>query len=272
METSTPGIREAGTQCGIRVQKRGIPSPNQDNYSQKKEKATVPVRAVLFDLDNTLFDFVRAKLKACDAVISCLGSGSRKELLRFFLRDIWRLEDPVIIWEYMNHHGNTSRSEFERCKEIYLSVKKANTYPYPGVSQTLSYLRKNRVALGIVTDSATHIAREKLQLLQISRFFPILVTGEMTGTLKPKSDIFILALQRLCLPPGQVLFVGDSLYRDVHPSLTLGMQTAYAAYGDRNHFDNPCDIYPDYTLYSISDLMNLIPTVNKTIIKCDEKP
>lgn len=257
METYAPGIREEGAEHDIRAEKRDILPEKQNQGSQTGEQTTKPVRAVLFDLDNTLFDFVKAKLKACDAVISCLGSGSRKELLHFFLRDIWRLEDPEIIWEYMNHHGNTSWSEFERCKEIYISVKKANTYPYPGVSQTLSYLHKNQVILGVVTDSKTHIAREKLKLLQVSRYFTILVTGEMTGTLKPESDIFILALQRLCLPPGQVLFVGDSLYRDMRPSLILGMQTAYAAYGDRNRFDNPCDLTPDYTLHSFRDLMSL---------------
>jgi putative hydrolase of the HAD superfamily len=54
-----------------------------------KDKGTNPARritAVLFDMDNTLFDFVEAKIQACDAVNRRLGLDRGRELLFYFLR------------------------------------------------------------------------------------------------------------------------------------------------------------------------------------------
>ncbi len=222
------------------------------------EQYSLPVHAILFDLDNTLFDFVAAKLAACDAVNAYLGVGNREELITFFLRDIWHLEDPAIIREYMNYYGFFSDEQYHTCVHIYETIKKTHTYPYPGVYKTLSLLHKKEIILGVVTDSLTTIAKKKLDILNLCPFITTLVTGEMTGTLKPKSDVFLLALMRLSLLPNEVLFVGDSLYRDISPSSLLGMQTAYAAYGDRNTLDEYCDCLPDFTLFEITDLIDIV--------------
>ncbi|MDD1716568.1 MAG: hypothetical protein LUQ01_06185, partial [Methanolinea sp.] len=45
-----------------------------------------PVRAVLFDMDNTLFDLVAAKQEACRAVVASLPRGRGEELFEYFLR------------------------------------------------------------------------------------------------------------------------------------------------------------------------------------------
>jgi len=52
----------------------------------EKEDTCSKIRAVIFDLDNTLVDFVEAKMKACEAVVKRLGSGNAEELLKYFIR------------------------------------------------------------------------------------------------------------------------------------------------------------------------------------------
>ncbi len=52
------------------------------------------VKAIVFDMDNTLFDFVEAKLKACRAVVEYLGVGDEEELLKYFLRGLQGLRIP----------------------------------------------------------------------------------------------------------------------------------------------------------------------------------
>ena len=44
------------------------------------------IKAVIFDMDNTLFDFVEAKIKAYRAVCGYIGMGDEIELLDYFLR------------------------------------------------------------------------------------------------------------------------------------------------------------------------------------------
>jgi phosphoglycolate phosphatase-like HAD superfamily hydrolase len=36
------------------------------------------IKGVIFDMDNTLFDFIEAKLSACNAIVDCLGAGDLK--------------------------------------------------------------------------------------------------------------------------------------------------------------------------------------------------
>lgn len=49
---------------------------------------------MLFDLDNTLYDFVRVKEEACDAVVAITG-GTRSGLIEEFLFGPWGVESSL---------------------------------------------------------------------------------------------------------------------------------------------------------------------------------
>ena len=51
------------------------------------------IQAVLFDMDNTLFDFLEAKLIACRRIVAHLGAGDAESLLQYFLRETAGFED-----------------------------------------------------------------------------------------------------------------------------------------------------------------------------------
>jgi HAD superfamily hydrolase (TIGR01509 family) len=58
------------------------------------------------------------------------------------------------------------------------------------------------------------------------------------GCIKPSPRPFLSALSSLALAPEEVLFVGDSLERDVRPARSLGMATAWISQnGDREEAD-----------------------------------
>ena len=40
---------------------------------EAKEIGHREIKAIIFDMDNTLFDFVEAKLRACKAVVNCIN-------------------------------------------------------------------------------------------------------------------------------------------------------------------------------------------------------
>jgi len=101
-----------------------------DGFGNRKIKPR-KVKAVIFDMDNTLFDFVEAKLKACKAVVEYLGVGDEEELLKYFLRGIHGFEDLENIADYMLDKGIYNKEKYEECCRIYEEVKLSNIEPLP---------------------------------------------------------------------------------------------------------------------------------------------
>ena len=60
------------------------------------------IKSILFDMDNTLFDFIEAKYAACDAIAEHLGLKDGRELFKYFLRGVYNFEAWENIRDYMN--------------------------------------------------------------------------------------------------------------------------------------------------------------------------
>jgi putative hydrolase of the HAD superfamily len=75
-----------------------------------------------------------------------------------------------------------------------------------------------------------------------------------TGYLKPHHSTFQLALERLQLPPDQVVMVGDLLHADIEPAKALGMRTIWKLNG---RYDLPASPAADYTVHDLNEILSL---------------
>ena len=74
-------------------------------------------------MDNTLFDFVEAKIKACNAVVEHLGlNDDGWELLNYFLRGKHGFENNENIADFMLDKGVYSHEKYKECCRIYEEV------------------------------------------------------------------------------------------------------------------------------------------------------
>ncbi len=234
----------------------------QETDGARNRKVTRKAKAVIFDMDNTLFDFVEAKLKACRAVTEYLGVGDEEELLKYFLRGIHGFEDLENIADYMRDNGVYSQEKYEKCCKIYEEVKLSNIEPYPHVRETLEKLRGMGLKLAVVTDALNGHAISRLRKAGLLHLFDVVVSADMTGKRKPEPDSIKLALQKLGVDAREAILVGDSIRRDIEAGKRLGMFTVYAAYGDRNFFEDKSG-EADFTLREIKLLVNIIHDVAK---------
>ncbi|WP_456467965.1 HAD family hydrolase [Archaeoglobus sp.] len=196
------------------------------------------IKAVIFDLDNTLVDFVEAKVKACRAVINRIGCGDANELLQYFLR--WRhgFESHENIADYLKDKGVYSDELYKECRKIYDEVKLESIRLYPGIKNVLSNLKQKGIKLAVVTDAENGHAISRLQKTDLLKYFDIIISADMTGKRKPEPDSLLLALKKLGVKAEETAIVGDSLRRDIEAGKRLGILTVYAAYGDRNFFES----------------------------------
>lgn len=199
------------------------------------------IKAVIFDLDNTLVDFVEAKIKACRAVVERLGCGDADELLRYFLRSKHGFESHENIADYLRDKGIYSEELYRECCKIYDKVKLENIKLYPGIREVLSSLRQKGVKLAVVTDAENGHAISRLKKAGLEKYFDVIISADMTGKRKPEPDSLLLALKKLEVKAEEAAIVGDSLGRDIEAGKRLGMLTVYAAYGDRNFSESRND-------------------------------
>lgn len=214
------------------------------------------IQAVLFDMDNTLFDFLEAKLIACQRIVEHLGAGDAESLLQYFLRKNAGFEDLENIQDYLQDNELYSEENYAISCALYEKVKVEALVLYPGVIETLQKLKEKRLDIALVTDAQSYNAIKRIERTHIDDYFDTIVTTDMTGAKKPDLKVFLYALDILNIPPSKALFVGDSPRRDIEPARKIGMQTAYAAYGDKK--EKGQKVEADITLSKISEIIDFI--------------
>jgi putative hydrolase of the HAD superfamily len=215
------------------------------------------IKALIFDMDNTLFDFVEAKLRACEAAVACVGRDDNSELVSYFLKDKKDVENLENIARYLRDRNIYTKERFETCCEEYSKIKLATLELYDGVTETLEKLRSSCLKLGLVTDAFKNNTDLRLEKTDLARFFDVIVTAEVTGKKKPDPEPLIYAMEKLGASPKETILIGDSLRRDIEPARKLGMLTVYASYGDRNFFED-LDCHADYVIKSICELLDIV--------------
>ena len=192
-----------------------------------------PVKALLFDMDNTLFDLVGAQIAACDCVVRHLGHDDGDELFSCFLTGSHGFESTENIRQYMQERRIPTNGMYEEACRIYATEKLRHITPYPGVTKTLRAIREMGFPTGIVTDAEKQDATLRLDKCGLSPFFDCMITFDMVGVKKPAPDPFLTALGTISARAGAYPFYRRQPPWDIEPCKKLGIRTVYARYGDR---------------------------------------
>ena len=216
------------------------------------------ITAVIFDMDNTLFDFVEAKLIACAEVIAYLKVPVEPVvLLKYFLRPVHGFESHENIRNFLDDNDRYSENVFTRCCVIYDEEKIAAIKPYPHVAETLSALRERGLKLAVVTDAHNGNALKRLKKAGLEDFFDAVITMDMSGKAKPSPEPFLLSMKKLGVMANETILVGDSIRRDIVPAKALGMFAVHAVYGDRNFHEGERD-EADYVIHGIEEMIGVV--------------
>ncbi|MBW2977506.1 TIGR02253 family HAD-type hydrolase [Candidatus Woesearchaeota archaeon] len=220
------------------------------------------IKAIIFDLDNTLIDFMKMKHIACEEAIDAMidaGLDIPKKKALDILYKVYEkkgLEDPHIFQKFLRKV--TGKVDYKKLAYAIVAYRAARTgflHPYPGTKRVLIKLKEKGLKLGIVSDAPKLKAWIRLVTMKIDDFFDVIVGLEDTGRAKPSRLPFKAAIRELGVKPSSCLMVGDRPARDVKGARKLGMKTCFASYG---YIGKLPKVKADYTINWISDLVRII--------------
>jgi len=225
------------------------------------------ISAVIFDLDNTLVDFMAMKRQAIDAAIHAMRDAGFKLSAEEIRKRIDKIYQQRGI-EFQSVFDELIYNEFSKIDYKILSAgviayrraREAALVPYPHVTMTLMELIRMHVKLAVVSDAPAREAWLRLCYLNLHHMFDVVVTFEDTGKRKPHPGPFRKALDRLKVKPSEALMVGDWAERDVVGAAQGGMKTFFARYGDT--FGTLVS-NADYDIDDVSQVIDIVRKENK---------
>lgn len=229
------------------------------------------IRAVIFDLDNTLTDFMKMKRAAIDAAVDGMIDAGLKLSREEASQQIYRVYDregieyQQVFDLFLNEHlGDVDYKLLTSGIVAYRRARDSYLVLYPHVNLTLMELLKRGLKLAVVSDAPRLQAWMRLAQLQLQHLFSTVVAFEDTGERKPSPKPFERALERLGVTPSEAIMVGDWPERDVVGASKLGIRTAFARYGDTfgtSHSGADFDLNDVFELVEIIDRLNGAPAV-----------
>ena len=201
------------------------------------------VTAVLFDLDDTLFDHAhcaRTALGAIRASHASLSAIDPLQLEQTHSHILEELHGDVAVGRLSLDVARTERfrrlfrsAGFEPDDALSAATAAAYRQSYitsrravEGAAALLEGVRVH-ARVGIVTNNLVAEQREKLRDCGLDRHIDVLIASEEAGVSKPDAAIFALALERLGCAAHEAVMVGDSWENDIVGAQSAGIRAVW---------------------------------------------
>jgi putative hydrolase of the HAD superfamily len=224
--------------------------------------------AVIFDLDETLFD--------------------RRGSLRLFLADqfnrlipsqIQNIDQAINVFLKLDNRGMTPKLDVYQALlesvgiddnaltttlfDDYEQNASQHARAFDGMDAMFEDLNALEVKTGIVSNGQTHIQLRSLQALGLDRKVDIYLISESEGLRKPEPEIYLRATRKLGVDPAHCIFVGDSPTADIAGASRVGMKTIWFPNGAK--WPENLAPRPDAEIQSLSEVGAVIRDIFKTL-------
>lgn len=232
-------------------------------------------KAVLFDLDDTLYDYHFAHSRALNAVYPVLAKEikiSRKKFLELYdmskneikneLAGTASSHNRVLYFQRIieKTHNTIEPKIILKLSNSYWNTFLKNMKIGKGVINTMKELQKKKIKIAIVTDLTAQIQLRKIEKLGLTKYIDYLVTSEESGGEKPNSIMFLLALNKLGILASEAIMVGDNLVADIEGSNSVGIDsvaiTKKKIRADREDYKKP-----NFVIKEIPEVLEILKEV-----------
>jgi FMN phosphatase YigB (HAD superfamily) len=230
-------------------------------------------RALILDLDNTLYSWIDSFAPSFRAQVHVLAKGlgvSEEELVADF-QEIYNAHGTVEYPQAVEDLRLWTRYEvaekfrldlIARAGKVFSIVYRRNLKLYPHVAEVLEWAKEQGISIIGLSDALEHWACFRLRSLGIERHFhglytwhrewfnnrrtiksPIRRRVQLSGTeLKPNVDAIERVIRDFAVDRGTSFMVGDSLAKDIVVAQRAGLNDVWARYGTEPKAENRATI------------------------------
>lgn len=214
-------------------------------------------RLVMFDLDGTLIDSVPDLAAAVDRMLLQMGRPpAGLEAVRHWVGNGAQVLVRRALAGGLDHDA-VDDALAEQGLALFMEAYGQShdlTVIYPGVRDTLRWLRKRGVEMALITNKPERFVGPLLDQMKIGRYFRWIIGGDTLPQKKPDPAALLFVMKMAGVRPEQALFVGDSR-SDVLAAKAAGVKCVGLTYG-YNH-GRPID--EESPSLVIDDMRALLP-------------
>ncbi len=212
-------------------------------------------KVILFDADETLFDFKKAEKEAFKNSMLELDIEYDENYHFATYKEIntaiWKeLEEGLITQEKLKTERfkrlidkldmTFDENDFAN---IYMTHLGNGSFLFDGAMELIEDL-SSKYILSIVTNGLTSVQERRLKKSTIAKHFKDIVISESIGISKPNPDIFEHAINNLgTFNKDEVLMIGDNLNSDIRGGINYNIDTCWY---NPNKLENKTDLKPTY--------------------------
>lgn len=218
------------------------------------------IKACVFDAYGTVFDFASAAAGCVDVLG---GDAARltalwrdKQLQYSWLRtiqgrhaDFWQVTGDALDFALaaIGRNDPVLRARLMRLYEVLA--------PFPEVADTLRRLRAGGMATALLSNGSPAMLAAAVEGGGLGPLFDAVLSVEEVGVYKPDRRVYQLAVDRLGVAPGEIVFLSSNGW-DAWAASAFGMRVAWC-----NHTGQPREILPgapDHEIRSLAELPGLL--------------
>jgi putative hydrolase of the HAD superfamily len=233
----------------------------------------MPIRAIFFDLDDTLLDDTISSERSAALVASELAGDrgvSPEGLAVAYMAaamDFWEHLEPrsrkpqsgairPMLWRAaLEKHGIQDPDLAQRLAARYDAVRIERVELFPETLPVLHQLH-GRYKMAIITNGFAETHDAKIARLELARFFDAVVLAGEMQLIKPDPAVFRHAMDELAVGPDESVMVGDRFERDITGAHAAGMRAVWV--NSRNETMPAKARPPEATIPSIAALPDVL--------------
>lgn len=224
-------------------------------------------KILLFDADETLFDFNRSEQTALHQAFIHFDLDFDKSLhiplYHKVNHAIWKdFEKGIITQEALKTKRFSNlfnvldiKVDSKNFADIYMDYLGKSSILFPDSISVIDTLSKTH-RLAIITNGLSIVQENRIAKSSISSYFEQIIISESIGLSKPSPSIFEYTLAQMqCTNKSAVLMIGDSLTSDIQGGINFGIDTCWY---NPKQIENKLNINPTYEINSLESIFDII--------------
>ena len=222
---------------------------------------------LLFDADDTLFDFPKASSRAFSVMCAANGIPDTPEVYQLYHninKALWRPFDRGEVTKDFVTHERYVRflkaleldRDPDQCNRDYLAALGQSVFPLPYAEEVCRTLANRGHHLYIVTNAVASVQRSRLALCTFGDVFAGAFISEKAGASKPDKAYYDYVRARVPeISPENTLVIGDSLTTDIQGANNAGLPCCW--FNPRGAAAPP-DLTIDYEIHDLRELLDIV--------------